>query len=406
MPKRISPDQLGQVLPDRGLCWISACSGESDAFREGLNGLSLPNLTFASILVPGLNRPDYLLATGARVTTFFMVPELAASDRVTFLPLPYRDILGWCSANPPDCLLVMVSPPDADGICTLGAVTDFASDLWQGARTLIAHVNSEMPATRGAPGIPYDRFDAVIETPQPLRASDPGTDETSERIGALAASVIPDGATLQTGIGRMPEAVLRKLAGKRNLALHSGLIGDSALFLLESGALRFENPITTGVAIGTKQLYDALSRPEFSFRPPSYTHALSTLAGIDGLITLNSAIEVDLSGQVYAETTPKGPISGPGGASDFAAGARGRGGLRIIALPSTAARGTISRIVTPVEAIGPVSLGRFDTDLVITENGIADLRGQDSAGRAAALLSVADPAFRRSLQRRFEKKSS
>lgn len=400
MPDRISPDQLGAHLPDSGLCWISACSSESDAFIEGLSGLSLPGLTFTSIFVPGLNRPDYLLATGGRVTTFFMVPELAASDRVTFLPLPYREILAWLSANPPDCLMVMVSPPDANGICSLGATTDFAADLWQGAKTLIAHVNPEMPATQGTPGIPFDRFDAVIEGAQALRASDPGTDDIAERIGTYAATIIPDGATLQTGVGRIPEAILRSLSDKRDLAVHSGLIGDSTLRLLNAGALRADKPVTTGVAIGTNPLYDALSRPDFAFHPPSHTHALPTLAAIHPLVTVNSAIEVDLTGQVYAEATPKGFISGPGGASDFAAGARGPGGLRIIALPATAARGKISRIVASQDATGPVSLGRFDTDIVITEHGIADLRGKGQLERKQAMLSISDPAFRDALRAR------
>lgn len=397
MPDRISPDALGRYLPETGLCWISACSGDSDAFREGLSGLSRPGLTFSAIVVPGLNRPDVLLATGARVTTFFMVPEFAGSDRVEFLALPYRDIRAWLDAHPPSCAMLMVAPPDAEGLCSLGAVTDFAADLWQGCDRLIAHINPSMPATRGTPGIPYDRFDAVIEADQPLRVSDPGSDAVAERIAAHAATLIPDGATLQAGVGRVPEAVLRGLTAKRDLAVHSGLIGDSTLHLLRAGALRAEAPVTAGVAIGTRDLYDAISGPEFSFRPPSFTHDITTLARIRGLVTINSAIEVDLDGQVHAEATPRGAISGPGGASDFAAGARGPGGLRIVALPASAKDGRISRIVRPEDATGPVSLGRFDTDCVITEHGIADLRGLSQDARRAALIAVAHPDHRAAL---------
>jgi acyl-CoA hydrolase len=397
-PERITPGDLDRVLPGEGLCWIGACSGESVCFQDGLAGLMRPGLTFTSIFVPGLNRPSYLLETGARVTTFFMLPEFAASERVEFLPLPYRGILRWLRQNPPDIVMVMVSPPDENGMCSLGPVTDFAADLWQGAKVLIGHVNPDMPATRGTKGIPYDRFTAVIEAAQPLSESDPGIDDVAKSIAAHAATVVPDGATIQAGLGRIPEAILRGLTGKHDLAIHSGLIGDSTLHLLQSGALRAQNPITAGVAIGSKQLYDAVSGEAFCFRPPSYTHDIATLAGIAKFVTVNSAIEVDLDGQVYAEATPKGFLSGPGGASDFAAGARGRGGLRIIALPATAARGTVSRIVRACDATGPVSLGRFDTDLVITEYGIADLRGLSHTARRSAMTAIAAPEFRPGLK--------
>lgn len=396
-PPRIPPAVLDRYLPRSGLCWISACSADSGVFRAGLAGLSRPGLTFATILVPGLNRPDYLLATGARVASFFMVPELLGSGRVDYLPLPYREIAHWLSANPPRAVLAMVAPPDQDGLCSFGPVTDFVADLWQRAEVLIGHVNPAMPRTRGTPGIPVDRFDAIIEGAEALRESDPGSDPVAERIAAHAATVIPDGATLQAGIGRIPEAVLRGLTGKRDLAVHSGLIGDSTLHLLRAGALRAANPITAGVAIGTRALYAAIAEPAFCFRPPSFTHDLRQLAGIEGFVTINSAIEVDLDGQVHAEATPKGPISGPGGASDFVAGARATGGLRLIVLPSSAAGGSVSRLVRTESAQGPVSLGRFDTDMVITEHGIADLRGKSPADRRAALIAVAAPAHRAQL---------
>jgi acyl-CoA hydrolase len=399
MPKTIAPAEIGNVVPQGALCWISACSAESAAFREGLSGLSRPDLTFTSIFVPGLNKPDYLLDTGARIITFFMLPEFAGpkfagTDRVDFLPLSYRDIRALLAANPPQAALVMVSPPGADGRCSFGPVTDFIADLWEQIPMLVGHINPLLPPTSGTPGIPLERFAAVIESVQPLPESDPGTDEVSSRMAALVASMVPDGATIQAGLGRAPEAVLRGLADKRDLAIHSGLIGDSTLHLLRAGALRTDNPITAGVAIGTRALYDAVSDSRFTFRPPSHTHDITTLAHIERLVTINSAIEVDLDGQAHSEMTPAGLISGPGGASDFAAGARGRESLRIVVLPSTAAKGTVSRIVATKDAIGPISLGRFDIDLVVTEHGVADLRGLSHAARRAALVAVADPAHR------------
>lgn len=398
MPATIAPAAIGGYLPQGASCWISACSAESAAFREGLSGLSRPDLAFTSIFVPGLNRPDYLLDTGGSVTTFFMLPEFSGRERVEFLPLCYRDIRARLAANPPQAALVMVAPPDADGRCSFGPVTDFIADLWQRIPVLIGHVNPLMPPTRGTLGIPLDRFAATVEMEQALPESDPGLDEVSARIAGHAASAIPDGATIQAGIGRAPEAVLRALGHKRDLAIHSGLIGDSTLHLLRSGALRASDPVVAGVAIGSRALYEAASGPEFCFRPPSHIHDIATLAAIPRLVTVNSAIEVDLDGQARSESTPAGYVSGPGGASDFAAGARGLDGLRILVLPSTAGKGAVSRIVRTRDATGPVSLGRFDTDLVVTEHGIADLRGKSHAARRAALVAVADPRHRPALE--------
>ncbi|BCH31244.1 hypothetical protein MesoLjLc_31740 [Mesorhizobium sp. L-8-10] len=398
MPPKISPSELGRFLPDGALCWISACSAESGIFREGLAGLSRPDLTFTSIFVAGLNRPSYLLDTGARVATFFMLPEFADCDRVEFLPLSYRGIRQWLAAHPPQAALVMCAPPDATGRCSFGPVTDFIADLWQHIPHLIGHINPLMPTTRGTSGIPVERFAALIEAEQALPESDPGVDDVSARIAAHVATLVPDGTTIQAGLGRVPEAVLRGLTAKRDLAIHSGLIGDSTLHLLRAGALRKDSPITAGVAIGTRQLYDAISGPEFSFRPPSFTHDVASLARIDRLVTINSAIEVDLDGQAHAEATPSGYLSGPGGASDFAAGARGMNGLRIVGLPATASKGAVSRIVPLQLATGPVSLGRFDIDIVVTEHGIADLRCRSHTARRDALLSVAAPDHRAALR--------
>ena len=399
MPEKIAPADIGNLLPEGALCWISACSAESNVFREGLSGLARPALTFTSIFVPGLNKTAFLLETGARITTFFMMPEFAGSDQVEFLPLSYRDIRAWLSAHPPQAALVMVAPPGPDGRCSFGPVTDFIADLWESIPVLIGHINSLLPSTSGTPGIPLDRFTAIIEAPQPLPESDPGSDAISVQLATHAAALIPDGATIQAGLGRAPEAVLRGLTGKRNLAIHSGLIGDSTLRLLQAGALRETSPITAGVAIGTRALYDAVSDPRFVFRPPSFIHEIAALASIEQFITINSAVEVDLDGQAHSEATPSGYISGPGGASDFAAGARGAGGLRIVVLPSTAAKGAVSRIVQTRDATGPVSLGRFDIDVVVTEHGVAQLRGLSHAARRAALIAVADPAHRETLER-------
>ena len=180
------------------------------------------------------------------------------------------------------------------------------------------------------------------------------------------------------------------------MRLHTGLIGDGALDLIHSGAMAPGPCATVGVAIGSPMLYAGLDHEHVQFQPVTVTHDTATLAGIDRLVTINSALEVDLFGQAYAEASSRGFLSGPGGASDYARGARlSRGGLRIVALPATA--GSISRIVVPGSATGPVSLSRFDIDIVVTEHGVADLRKRDYPSRAAALIAIAAPKHRDSL---------
>ena len=357
-------------------------------------------MAFTGIFVPGLNRRTWLANDDCRVLTFFMTPELrAVHDRVTFLPLCYQDILAYLRAHPPSAMLVMCSPPDAAGRCSLGTEVGFLGDLWREIPVRIAHINPLMPRTAGNPGIPFAELTAFCEAPQPLlELSESVPDPVADAIAAHIAPHVVDGATVQTGLGKIPAAMLAALKDRRDLHIHTGLMGDGLLDLIQSGALADGPSATIGVAIGSKRLYAQLDHPSLRFAPVSQTHGAPALAAIDGLVTINSAIEADLFGQVYAELTPGGLMSGPGGASDFARGARGGSGLRIIALPATAKGGSISRIVAPGAAMGPVSLGRMDIDLIVTEHGVADLRGQDYAARAAALIAVAAPDHRHALQ--------
>jgi acyl-CoA hydrolase len=239
---------------------------------------------------------------------------------------------------------------------------------------------------------------AVIEQEQPLLAmADAGADPTSETIARNVARSIGDGATVQAGLGKIPTAALRALCGRRGLRIHSGLVSEAVVDLEEAGALASGVAVTGGVAIGTQRLYDAVGGPAYRFEPVAYTHSPRILSEISNLISINSALEVDLFGQAYAEMGPGGLISGPGGASDFARGTYAAGGLRIVALPASAAKGAISRIVGPNAGTGPVSLGRVDTDIVVTEFGAADLRGLGHQGRAKALIAVAPPNHRETL---------
>jgi acyl-CoA hydrolase len=239
---------------------------------------------------------------------------------------------------------------------------------------------------------------AYVEAEQELLGgTDRPDDALSQAIGEGIARYISDGSTIQTGLGKIPTAALRALRDRRALRIHSGLIPEAVVDLEDAGALAPGVSVIGGVAIGSRRLYDRVRGTAYRFHPVSYTHSPGVLAAIENFVALNSAMEVDLFGQSYAEVGPSGFTSGAGGASDFARGARAGGGLRIIALAASANRGAVSRIVAPGEGAGPVSLSRMDTDIVVTEHGAADLRRLDHDERAHALIAVASPAHRERL---------
>ncbi len=395
MPRRIAPADLASVLPAGGLSLVSSCSAESALLADAVTTAdgALADMTFAGIFVPGLNRLTWRAGEASRVLTFFQTPELREEgERVEFLPLCYADILAEFRRRRPAAALFMCAPPDGEGRCSFGTEVAFIAELWRDIPTRIAHINPLMPRTAGDPGIPLDALTAYVEGSQPLIGNASSPDACALAIAGHVASFIGDGDTLQTGLGKVPDAILSMLADRRDLRLHSGLVGDGALALAAKGALVHA---IAGCAIGSAALYDAVASAPFEFRPVSVTHGAAALAGIRRLVTINSALQVDLFGQAYAELTPRGWMSGPGGASDFARGARPHG-LRIVALPATA--GEASRIVAPGVGAGPVSLGRMDIDVVATEHGAADLRGLGHDARARALVAIAAPEHRDPLE--------
>lgn len=401
-PIRIQGEDIASVLPPGGVTFVQGCSGHSDLLARAVMaaGPAIGPMTFTGIFVPGLNRATWLANPECRVRTYFMTPELkAAGDAVDFLPLCYADILSDLRGMRIDAALFMVSPPDERGICSFGSVVDFLAEIWPDIPVRIAHINPNMPRTKGQPGIPFEALTAFVEAEAPLPAMRPAPDSLlAERIGAHIAPFIGDGSTVQTGLGKIPDAVLRALSGRRDLRIHSGLIGDAVLDLLAAGVLAPGASIQGGVAIGSPALYTAIDGPAFSFKPVAYTHDPRVIGAIPRFVTINSALEVDLFGQAYVELSPSGWMSGPGGATDFARGARVGGGLRIVALPADASSGDITRIVAPGQGAGPVSLGRMDIDIVVTEHGAADLRGLGHGDRAERLLSVASPRHRPALR--------
>ena len=401
-PRRLAVDELASVLPAGGLTLVSSCSAESRLLGDMVAAAagSLGDMAFSGIFVPRLNRLVWDGGPQTRVITFFQTQELRAEgERVDFLPLNYGQIVAFYRRHKPQAALFMCSPPDAQGNCSFGTECAFIADMWRDIPVRIAHINPLMPRTPGDKGIPFSEITAVVEAEQDLLgipAASP--DAVAQAIAAQVAEFVSDGATLQTGLGRIPDAVLDALHDRRGLRLHTGLLGDGGLRLLRSGAMAEGRSALVGVAIGSPELYAGLDDPHLQFRPVSSTHHVALAGAADALVTINSAIEADLFGQCYAEVGPKGAMSGPGGASDFAAAARlSPGGKRIVAFPASAAGGTVSRIVLPQDATGPVSLGRMDVDIIVTEHGAADLRGKSHEARAKALIAIAAPDHRETL---------
>jgi acyl-CoA hydrolase len=303
---------------------------------------------------------------------------------------------------PGDVGLVQVSPPDAEGRCSLGIGADYAADAVRHSRVLVAEINHRMPRTAGTPGIPLASFAATVETDRALpEAPDRGPDEVDEAIAARVAELVEDGDTVQMGVGALPTAIMDGLSGHRDLGFHSGMLTDGVLRLVEKGVITGrrkeidEGVLVTGTAIGSAELYARLGELPVLFRPASYTHDPGVLSRLRRLVAINSAIEVDLRGQVGGEVAGGRYLGGIGGQADFSGAAARTGARSIIALRSTA--GGASTIVPALG--GPVTTARADVDAVVTEHGVARLRGVPLAGLAERLVAIAAPEHRDSLHR-------
>lgn len=386
--------------------YVPGSAGEPAALLDRLHAdpdrtRGLEVLTSA---VPGINRVALdRLHESARATGIFMQPGLRAAQaagRYRHLPLSYSGFVRHIrEAVSVDTCVVQVSAPDAAGRCSLGPAVEFTPLVRRKSRRTVALVNASTPALPGAATIPISEFDMVAEVDAPLRGYEVGA--PSRAAGAIARRIAPlveDGSALQVGLGKVPAALFSLLHDRRNLRLHSGMLADGALDLCDAGALDPGFRHVSCVWVGSPLLYERLrGRPEFDVLGCNVTHDLRRVVGLDRFIAVNSALTVDLFGQADLEHADGRSVSGVGGAADFAPAARlSRGGLSIIALPSSYERDSKSRVVPRLGA-GLASLPRTSIDLVVTEHGVADLRGRCVHGRAEALIEAAAPQFRASL---------
>lgn len=347
------------------------------------------------------------LPAGLSILSYGGLGELRAlsrAGRLDVVPCHYSALPRMFAEGhlPTDVGFVQVSPPDTDGNCSLGIGVDYAADAVRHTKVLVAEVNHRMPATRGTERIPLRRFAGHVETDRPLReAPERSPDVVEVAIARNVAGLVEDGTTIQMGVGALPTAVLDCLAGHADLGFHSGMISDGVLRLVEkgvvTGARKEIDPglVVTGAALGSRELYARLDEMPVLFKPASYTHAPGTLSQLRSLVSINAAIEVDLSGQVGAEVRRGSYVGAVGGQVDFSSAAASTGARSIIAMRSTA--GTESTINASLHG-GVVTTSRSDVDVVVTEHGVAHLRGRGLRERARQLIAIAAPEHRDRLE--------
>jgi acyl-CoA hydrolase len=337
------------------------------------------------------------------------VREAVAAGRADYTPIFLSEIeaLFESGALPLDVVLMQVSPPDAHGFVSLSTTIDCTMTAARCAKTVIAEVNERAPRTHGDTSLHVSQISMFVETSRPLLELhiEPFT-EMHLNVARNVASLIPDGATLQTGIGGIAEAVLHCLDDKHDLGIHTEMCPDGVVDLMEAGIINGHRKslhlgkAVTAFVLGTQRLFDYIhENPAFEFRSISYTNDPFVVAQNDRMVAINSALQIDLTGQVCADSIGTKPYSGCGGQIDFIRGAaRSRGGVPIIALPSTACHDKVSRIVPVLEPGAGVVTSRADVHYVVTEHGIAYLHGKSLRERAEALIAIADPRFQQELE--------
>jgi acyl-CoA hydrolase len=330
-------------------------------------------------------------------------------DRADYVPVFLSDVphLFTSGALPLDAVLVNATPPDRHGFCSLGTSVEAIHAAMRSAKTVIAQFNRSMPRTLGESFIHVDDIDLAVEVDAPPYEHPIGDiGDVERRIGEYVADLIPDGATLQLGIGAIPAATALFLRDKKDLGIHTEMFTDSVVDLVEAGAVtgnakeRNRGKIVTAFMLGTKRLYDfAHDNPMVEMRSVDFTNDSAVIRSFRRMVAINSAIEVDLTGQVVADSIGRRVYSGVGGQMDFIRGAAlAPEGRAIIALPSTAAGGTVSRIAATLQPGAGVVTTRAHVRTVVTEHGVAELFGKSLEERAEALIAIAHPEFRDQLR--------
>ena len=404
---------LGKYLkPGDRIIWGQACGEPTTLVRTLLE--QAPDIgelsAFTSTSFSGLLTPE---ACGDHLKVASMgaigaLRKLAAAGQLGIIPCHVSRIAPMIREGSIGCdvAMVQVSPPDSEGRHSFGLIHDTVRAAVETARVVIAEVNDQVPFTLGAETLHADEITCAVRcSSPPVEVASAGPGETDTAIARHLSGFIEDGSCLQVGIGGVPDAVMRLVGDRKDLGIHSGMIGDSVAELMARGVItNARKPIDQGVAItgaliGTRKLFDfAHQNGAIGMRSSTYTHGQAVLGQLSALVTINSAVEVDLTGQVNAEQSGDKYLGGTGGQVDYVrAGLVSEGGRSVIALPSTARKGTVSRIVPTLS--GPVTTSRSDVDIIVTEFGAAELQGLTLAERTRRLVEIAHPDFREELER-------
>jgi len=412
--KVTTPAQAVKKIRSGQRVFIGSGAAEPQLLVKALadRGPELADTQITHILTLGVAPyADPKLKDGFRHNALFIGPnvrEAVAEGRADFTPVFLSEVprLFRRGKLPIDVALIQVSPPDEHGYCSYGVSVDVTKAAAESAFHVVAEVNPNMPRTLGDCFIHINDIHVLVPSDMPiLEAAHGEGDEVASRIGQHIAELIQDGSTLQLGIGTIPDAVLASLDGKKDLGIHSEMISDGVIDLVEKGVINgsckniHAGKIVASFAIGTRRLYDFIdNNPLCEFHPSDFTNDPFRIAENDRVVAINSALQVDLTGQVCADSLGTYFYSGIGGQVDFIRGAsRSDEGRPIIALPATAGNGTISRIVPTLTPGAGVVTSRGDVHYVVTEYGVADLHGKTIRERAMALIHIAHPDHRERL---------
>lgn len=388
--------------------WVPTFSNESTLLADELRAdpERARGVTFAGVQFPGIDRTDWLAVhPESRQLGWFMTPSLRRGLAEGRAELPSHDYLAIVrhlrDAPPFDVVIAQLAPPDADGWCAPGLSCDFVPLVWSRAARRVAHFNPRLPRLNSSFRVHRSEIDLAVEADTPLNDFiDAKVGDAEARIGAHVATLVRDGDTLQFGIGSVPLSLADALVSHRRLRFHGGMLPSAVRTMWEAGAMDHDAALIAGVVLGDAALGDFAARlPTLLLTDVTHTHGPARLAAIPRLIAVNGAVEVDLFGQVNAERVNGTLQAGAGGLLAFAQGALASpGGRLLICLPATARGGSVSRIVPVLDGWRSlVTVPRHLTDAVVTEHGVAELRGLSLAARAERLIGVAAPDHRAAL---------
>ena len=405
--RAVAVETLARSFGRHERVFLPGSAGECAGLTEALCAADAVPLHITASFIPGINPvPVASLPKGTTFANMFANAGIAAaqvSGAFQHLPLAYSAFAKYVAEQVVfDACVVQVAPPGADGRCSLGAAVEFTPIVAKRSKRILAVINPRMPVLPDAASLPLADFHLVAECDAPLREYHAGpVSAEAQQIADTIARFVDDGAALQIGLGKVPDALLRNLTARRGLRLHSGMISDGVMALASAGALDPDWVHTSCVHVGSAAYYAWLDgRTDFAVHDCSRTHAAAVLSVLPRLVAVNAALSVDLFGQANLEQLDGRMISGVGGAPDFARGAsQSPGGISLVALPSTSRKGELSRIVASLD--GPCSIPRSDIDVIVTEHGAADLRGCSVIERARRLILIAAPQHRAALEEAF-----